>query len=90
MDAISLWNEGGKSAIIGLGKIIFVFICLIFVSAIVVWAIFRHIRKRAVQKAKLEVESIGKKAINEIEKNGAGWIKELDAKIAELKKAAGK
>ena len=90
VDGVTLWNEGGKSAIIGLVKIIFVLICLIFVTVIVWWAIVQRIKKRAIQKVKIELESLSKECISEIEKFGADGLKELRVLMAELKKVSGK
>ena len=56
VDGVTLWNEGGKSAINALVKIIFVLICLTFVTVIVCWAILQRMQKRAIQKVNIAAE----------------------------------
>ena len=86
VSGVTLWNEGGKSAIIGLAQTIFILIILTISAAIIFWAITERIQKRAIQKVKIEVE----KQIVEFNSNATAWSKELRACITEWENLSGK
>ena len=81
VSGVTLWNEGGKSAIIGLAQTISILVILTIAVCIVFWAIIQRIEKKAIQK----VEIAGKK----VQIIAADKTKELDVKITELKKTSG-
>ena len=57
MSGVTLWNEGGESAIIGLVKMYFIFIIIfILIGIIFLGDSGNAYKKRAVQKVKMEGE----------------------------------
>ena len=86
VSGVTLWNEGGESAIIGLVKMYFIFIIIFILIGIIFWAIVERIQKRAVQKVKME----GEKQKAEFKSYATDMCKELRAYIAEWEKLSGK
>ena len=86
VSGLTLWNEGGQSAIIGLAQTIFILFILATAFLIVFIAISERLQKRAVKKVRTEVE----KQIAEFNSNAAAQCKVVRACIAEWKELTGK
>ena len=68
-----LWEESGSGAILGLAKIGLVHFILIVITFVVIYAIFRRMRDRAIRK----VKDYGAKEADEIRKLGAEQVSDI-------------
>lgn len=79
-----LWEGRGYAAILGFGKIVFVYIIFVFISCIVIFSIFQRIKAKTIkyiEKAgidvKKDVEEYGEKKIAEVTQKLNGKVEEL-------------
>ena len=70
-----LWEESGSGAILGLVKIGLVHFILIVITLVVIYAIIRRIRDRAIRK----VKDYGAKEVDEIRKLAAEQVSYIHA-----------
>ena len=85
----SLWENNGESSILGLAKMILVHIILIFITIVVIYAIIRRIKSRAIRQANQRVEE----AFGELREFGdeqARGIRELGDEQAKRNKGRSK